>query len=136
MNPDLVNLIESTINKSLSSLLVDFKNEITKMFQAELLSLNTTVCALQEKCTKLEQEVISLKSCNTTGNLEDTVNEINERNIRANNVMLFNVTESKHESVESRMEFDKKVCSDIISEIGFSTYPSQVIRVGDLLSIF
>ncbi|KAG5864009.1 hypothetical protein JTB14_014232 [Gonioctena quinquepunctata] len=78
----------------------------------------------------LKRELNDLKSITGAG-MENILTEVHERAIRSNNLMLFNVEESKSESLEAKIADDKKIAIQVLESIGVESNDlTKVIRIG------
>ncbi|KAG5862872.1 hypothetical protein JTB14_008264 [Gonioctena quinquepunctata] len=83
-----------------------------------------------EELSLLKRELNDLKSINGAG-MENILTEVHERAIRSNNLMLFNVEESKSESLEAKIADDKKIAIQVLESIGVESHDlTKVIRIG------
>lgn len=84
---------------------------------------------LENEVKKLREEVDTLKNKNF--NTDQILDEAYEQSLRANNLMIYNVEESSADSLEDKIEDDRKVVSDVLNTLGVSDKELiRVIRVG------
>lgn len=84
---------------------------------------------LENEVKKLKDEVDTLK--NNNFNMDNILDEAYEQSLRANNLMVYNVEESSADSIENKIEDDRRIVSDILNTLGISNKELiRVIRVG------
>ncbi|XP_046666391.1 uncharacterized protein LOC124358142 [Homalodisca vitripennis] len=79
----------------------DIKHDLSSI-KASIAELESRVSANESKITALQQDVQSLKDCPLTENLESILEESNDRARRANNVIVYSLSESKSGDVAMR----------------------------------
>lgn len=120
---DKVDLITSLPSK------VD--NLITEVesLNGNLQSLDLRVTTNESKIEELERKILNTKTVHGAPDTEATIAEINERERRSRNVILYNLPESKNNTASVRIEHDSNLISKIIakfcpsdSEASFKSY--------------
>ncbi|KAG5894931.1 hypothetical protein JTB14_008890 [Gonioctena quinquepunctata] len=113
-------------DKGYSSAEVILENDISLLKQ-EVKDTKKKHC---EELSLLKRELNDFKSINGAG-MENILTEVHERAIRSNNLMLFNVEESKSESLEAKIADDKKIAIQVLESIGVESNDlTKVIRIG------
>jgi hypothetical protein len=76
-------------------------------------------------------EVESLKKKSSTLRSDEfVINEVNERNMRASNLIFYNIPESTSKNVVERISHDKEEINKIINDTSDIKMPIKVIRLG------
>nr|XP_023022867.1 uncharacterized protein LOC111511097 [Leptinotarsa decemlineata] len=80
-----------------------------------------------DELSLLRRELNDVKTISSAG-MENILTEVHERAIRSNNLMLFNVEESKAEGIEAD---DKKIAIQVLESIDVDSNDlTKVIRIG------
>ena len=122
----------------LKSMFETFKNDIIASLKQEIESLKATVSSLASRVCKLESENIELitkynevKNCDTGKDLSMICDELRERDIRKNNIMISGLLEPTSGSVAERALEDLQKCKDVFRTIGKSEISiERVSRIG------
>jgi hypothetical protein len=81
-------------------------------------------------------ELKNLKNNNNKNELqcsEEIINEVAERNIRASNLLFYNIPESNSDNINDRMSHDSNIVNNIIDSINIGDSiirPTKLIRLG------
>lgn len=92
--------------------------------------------ALRKQVSEMRQEIEALKTSRSQGiNMETVISEINDREKRSRNVILFGIPElSSVDDIELRKNHDTKKVREVLADIHDSEAPVSVIRLGKLHS--
>ncbi|CAG9814813.1 unnamed protein product [Phaedon cochleariae] len=110
-----------------------------KELQSEIKDLKNAYASLiadkDNHISGLKSEIESLKMRGTSNiSFETMFEELNERQIRSNNIMIYNVKESSSEEISERIEADKKEVSKIMQKMDMSEATNnsimKILRVG------
>lgn len=85
---------------------------------------------LSVEVEKLKKVVSELETQNNCLNNSEVLAEIEERINRSYNVIIYNVAESSADNVSQRIEDDKAVINNILSETSISFEINKVVRIG------
>ncbi|KAK5641588.1 hypothetical protein RI129_010135 [Pyrocoelia pectoralis] len=99
----------------------EFANKINK--------LETKFLKVDAEITALQSELKGIQETNMQANSQ-IIEEINERQKRSFNVMLYNIPESAKPHVEDRAKDDFDSLKAILAPLGNFTEPRRIIRVG------
>lgn len=91
------------VQKSLDEILTE--NEVYRL----------KIDELEKRCANLEEKISDLTTKNTPEIIEQTINEISERQTRSKNILLFNVPESVLPSTVERSEQDLTLTKKIVT---------------------
>lgn len=108
-----------------------------------LLSFNCDACKnsktdiiseLQKVVTQLQQEIINLKNANSNVNNKDDmmeviISEMQDRQKREANVIIYNIPESTKQIVEEKIKDDVNIVQNIITETGTDVTKIRSIKV-------
>lgn len=86
---------------------------------------------LQDQNTILKKELIEIKNQKAISDIDSVHYEVQERIVRARNIMAYNIKESSSGDLEVRIAEDKSIVSDILMKAGINSDSIlKVIRVG------
>lgn len=88
---------------------------------------------LNSEVEKLKKAVSELKSQNNSEDMESMLIELHERNVRSNNLMVYNVSESKANNLDDKVKEDKLVVAEVLKKLDIQNddeHLLKVIRVG------
>lgn len=90
------------------------------------------VPVLRKKVHDLEEAIEKIKGNQNTLDCESTINEINEREKRSKNIIIFGVNESESTDLNERKEYDKNQVVSIVSQMvpNIDLNKSTIIRLG------
>ncbi|XP_074031442.1 uncharacterized protein [Leptinotarsa decemlineata] len=100
----------------------DFRNEVNIMKQE--------ITELKNKNVLMEAELLKLKNGDEKMEMEEFINEMEERRKRANNVMIINVNESNAENRIHRLEDEKNTVKQLLQNIDSNIENFRVMRGG------
>ena len=122
------------IFEQLSKLKTDLKLELAKMIDDKFQQTNDRISVMESNIQKLQIEVNhingALPKTEISTNVNEVVNEINDRVERSKNVLIFNVPESTERMAEDRVKSDLNHISSILDPLGSFPQPRKILRLG------
>lgn len=134
--------IVSDANKEILQSIQSLKNDFFEIrrhlsaLSSRINGLETSLTDLKERHGKYEDEVKDLKQAveaMTAPDFGDVFRELEERQLRRDNVMIFGIPETAVRSLSERKRNDDEQVKSVLQEIGLSEIePSEIRRVGKL----
>lgn len=131
---------EDKLEKIFMKYFSEFRSDVMKSIgncTDVLEELRTKITLLEEENKKLKDHIESLKNNKSNAGMEygyeDVIEEIEERQKRANNILISNVKESNSISRENRLEDDKVKVKDILQGVEVDLTDIKVFRMGKYL---
>ena len=125
--------IQQIFEKQLSKLKTDLKLELVKMIDDKFQQINDRISVMESNVRKLQIEVNHINSAlpktEISTNVNEVVNEINDRVERSKNVLIFNVPESTERMAEDRVKSDLNHISSILDPLGSFPQPRKILRL-------
>lgn len=84
---------------------------------------------LKSEVENLKKEVAELKTQNNSINMETLFMELNERSMRSNNLMVYNVSESNAINLADKINEDKLVVTDVLEKLDIQNGMDQILKV-------
>ncbi|CAG9825701.1 unnamed protein product [Phaedon cochleariae] len=109
----------------LRKLLEELQIEVEKLKKTNMDGLQDK----QQEVDKLRKEVKGLREHRDFGNVESMFGEINERLNRANNLMIYNVPESRSRDLKSKIDDDKEKVREIMHILDIRDAESNILKV-------
>ncbi|KAJ3655653.1 hypothetical protein Zmor_014806 [Zophobas morio] len=111
------------------------QNEIKRSIDNHLETILTRLTVVESNVSSSQVEIDKLKKCqldsaSSIRDLNNVVAEIEERNTRSLNVLLFNISESAATSYTQKINDDLQHVMTILSPLGSFSPPIKVIRIG------
>jgi hypothetical protein len=107
------------------------KNELANVNE-KLDNIEPRIVSSEIKIKALEDEVQRIKNSNSSSNVEQVVEEINDRERRSRNVIIYNLPESTSVTLATRIDHDKNLVSKLTSKFCSAEYDSsfKLYRIG------
>uniref|UniRef100_A0A8D8UH26 Uncharacterized protein n=1 Tax=Cacopsylla melanoneura TaxID=428564 RepID=A0A8D8UH26_9HEMI len=101
--------------------------------------LLTVITLLQEQVKKLQDSLDSIKQGNetkskcTSSDMDDVINEMEERKKRSKNIIIYDIQESKNTDPEDRKKHDLSKFKEILETIEIQNVkPTRIVRLGNI----
>lgn len=141
---DVVRLIESSKAEILQSVREEFHHIKTHLHSLEsrIIDIETSITNIQEKLNRNENDIVILKDTvsklkNSTSRVSpaELLEEVEQRELRRNNIMIFGVNEKLDGSLPERKSHDQDMVNQVLQSINLSQVKfSETRRVGKILN--
>lgn len=113
----------SSITKDISSI----KSQLVQVNE-KLSNIEPRITDSENRIKSLEDEVLGLKNCKESGsNVESVLEEINDRERRSRNVIIYNLPESASSTISVRIDHDKNLISKLTNVL-CTTNPVTIFK--------
>ncbi|KAG5881417.1 hypothetical protein JTB14_004512 [Gonioctena quinquepunctata] len=100
----------------------DIKNDVTE--------LKEYVKALKNENKVLKENLMKIESSETNFDMEEFMNEMEERKKRSNNIMILNINESNAVNRNDRIKDEKKRVKEVLAHADIALNEFKAIRMG------
>lgn len=134
-NDDLMNSIVSQL-ASLAKNVTEMSSKIDKLIDIpqKIDDLNSKITLFETKMSTLEERILAIEQSPMPSNVsrEEIISEMNDRTLRAHNLMLFKMPESKSTQINDKKAHDRKLITQLFDYLcpGLVTYNFTHFRVG------
>ena len=138
--PDLRALLEESnkqVLRSINSLKEDIGNlrSTFSTLEKRIGGIEAALSSFQVKCEKevncIKNEIELLKSAQRKSNFE-VLQEVEQRELRRNNIMIYGLSEESEGSLAERTKLDETLVEDIFKEIGANVPVEKIYRLGKI----
>jgi hypothetical protein len=131
---DAINNVSQKVDNIKTSELAEIKTDI-KSVTSKLESIENRLVTSEKRIDSLEVKVESMAALGEENsvNLESFIAEFKDREMRANNVILYNVPECDGKTSAARQKFDKEIVTKIVNSlknVSVSIDNLKVYRIG------
>ncbi|KAJ3662107.1 hypothetical protein Zmor_006466 [Zophobas morio] len=126
--------IEQLFEKQFEKLKTELRSDFSKMIDEKFQLLNNRISVIENNVQNLESEfnrcINSAPKAVASITINDVVCELNDRKERSNNILIFNVPESKESKVEDRVKSDLSFINSILEPLGTFPTAKKIFRLG------
>lgn len=122
--------------RSIQSLKEDFNSmrSCVSSLEARIVGFEQTLSTLRESQKKCETDIVNIKSdfeqlkLSLSSSNSEILQEVEERQLRRNNVMIFGLPETSHGSLTERKDHDNRAIHELFETIGIQNVSTEETR--------